>query len=90
MRHFHLCELGYAVGFIVLLAALYIGAYYAMVQKDDVFPYPFKADVASYHFGDEWAESFFAPAHAIDRRLRPEFWEYEISSNEARPAKIGS
>jgi hypothetical protein len=33
LRHFPLRELGYAIGFIVVLAALYVDAYYATMEK---------------------------------------------------------
>jgi hypothetical protein len=34
MRHFPLRELGYALGFVVVLTALYFGAYHALVERD--------------------------------------------------------
>ena len=63
----------------MLLAALYVGSYYAMVQKKEVhFFLPSVKMVVSYRFGDESSEWFFAPAHALDQRLRPGAWEPEI------------
>jgi hypothetical protein len=35
MRHVPLRELGYALGFLAILAALYVGAFYALVEIED-------------------------------------------------------
>jgi hypothetical protein len=60
----------------VLLAALYIGAYYAMVDRI-VFPSEGRWG-ARYPFGDEALTSFFAPIHRLDRdNLRPGYWRGE-------------
>ena len=89
MRHFRFRELGYALGFIVALAAIYLGSYHAMVQKIEFhWGVPFTMDVVSYRFGGEWADSFFTTAHAVDQKLRPKFWEREISLDEARSAAL--
>jgi hypothetical protein len=83
MRHFPLRELGYAIGFIVVLTALYVGAYYAMVEKwiesdivlDGHGLDPERKVVVNYRFGGDWAGSLFSPMHALDQKLRPEWWE---------------
>jgi hypothetical protein len=92
MRHFPLRELGYAIGIVVLLAALYVGAYYAMVSRGPYLvpltPLDFKGgrlfakagmlfdEEPEYSVGGVWSTAFFAPIHAIDRRIRPTFWRH--------------
>jgi hypothetical protein len=78
MRHFPVCELGYAIGFVVLLAALYFGAYYAMVGRvrivsDDLKSVPLGAFPEYAHF-PEASTYFFGLAHEFDRLIRPDFW----------------
>jgi hypothetical protein len=50
MRHLPLRELGYAIAFLILLIALYVGSYYAVVDRrpdevvtEEEFPVPFSA-----------------------------------------------
>jgi hypothetical protein len=90
MKHFPTKELGYATAFIVLLAALYAGSYYAMVRKvvlirswpvidsfarNQVVILSDETSIsAEYHFGGHAAKSFFSFWHDVDRRIRPEFW----------------
>jgi hypothetical protein len=89
MRHFPLRELGYALGFIVLLAALYVGAYYALSEREDrtylmvmrhiermerTAP---KVSMVNYRYGGELAVAFFAPIHEVDRKFRPDWWDEE-------------
>jgi hypothetical protein len=81
MRHFPLRETGYAIGFVVLLAALYVGAYFAMVDRQAI-PLRMTGGIIlysfpTYRFGDESAAWFFAPMYAIDRRIRSDFWKPE-------------
>ena len=70
MKHLPLRECGYAIVVVVVLLALY-GAYLAMVQRSRHL----WNSRPIYRFGDEQARCFFAPAHEIDRRLRPDFWQ---------------
>jgi hypothetical protein len=92
MRHFPLRELGYALGFLVLLAALYVGAYCSTVSRGPYLtplkPLDFKGgrlfaiagmlvdEEPEYSIGGAWGTAFFAPIHAIDRRIRPAFWRH--------------
>jgi hypothetical protein len=84
MRHFPLRELGYATGFVVLLAALYVGAYAAILEGDEIrtrwqvnkdgteSPLPifrFMDDSDALH-------GFFKPIHIIDVRVRPKRWQH--------------
>jgi hypothetical protein len=82
MRHFPLRELGYAIGSIMLLAALYVGSYYAMVERavrghmrihaciGDISP--------KYRFAQEAAEEVFRPLHNMDREIRPSYWSIDL------------
>jgi hypothetical protein len=87
MKHLPLRELGAAFAFVVVLVGLYLGAYFAMVDSIDVAemlssvrPYRGPArPFVFYRFGDDWSRSFFGPAHALDRRLRPELWDGELN-----------
>jgi hypothetical protein len=58
MRHFPLRELGYAIGFVVLLAGLYVGSYYAMVEKFECFGVG--ATSPTYLLRLEWVEPFYS------------------------------
>jgi hypothetical protein len=66
MKHFPKKELACAVAFVVMLAGLYVGSYYAMVQSNGT---------PEHRFGGVTAEANFAPWHQVDRRIRPEFWQ---------------
>ena len=83
MRHFPLRELGCAIGFIVLVAALYAGAYYTMVERCEFGSSPVPElgrpwCYVQYRVGGNRAVAFFNPMHEIDRRIRPEWWWPEI------------
>jgi hypothetical protein len=93
MRHFPLRELGYAIGFVVLLATLYVGTYYAMAQRGVEPEIDWAASQkkpglgvvttgkmlasVSYSFENEWVDVIFGPMHQMDRRLRPEYWQVD-------------
>ena len=77
---------GYAIGIVVLLAMLYVGAYYAMVEHrlfgapppewhDRIISDTWKYYHPSYRVGGEWSVWLFGPMHALDRELRPKWWE---------------
>jgi hypothetical protein len=68
-------ELGGGGAMIVVLLLLYVGSYFAMVERMDWDPFV----VVDYRFGGESAEWFFGPIHQIDRRLRPEWWANEAT-----------
>ena len=75
MRYFPLRELGYAFGFLVILLALYVGAYYALIDAkklhwDSGHGPSFDMVVYEYRFADEWSQSFFRPIQSIDLPLR--------------------
>jgi hypothetical protein len=70
--------MGYVVAGLVVLAALYVGAYYAMVKPSPlsffagVGPWPMET---RYRFGGEVSASIFAPLEQLDRRFFPARWE---------------
>jgi hypothetical protein len=33
--------------------------------------------IATYRFGGDWSQTFFALAHQVDRQIRPELWQGE-------------
>jgi hypothetical protein len=92
MRHFPLRELGYAIGFIVLLTALYVGAYYATVERrlgrvirggkgsSDSQRIFIGAIYAKYPM--DWLNPFFSPMYDLDLRMRPDFWSAEAMNEE--------
>jgi hypothetical protein len=81
MRHLPLRELGYAIGFLVVLSASYVVAYCALVDRTELGVECILGGqfvLVRYRFGGSSAESFFAPMHKLDRRLRPECWKNEV------------
>jgi hypothetical protein len=81
MRHFLLRELGYVIGFVVLLLAIYVESYYAMVEKHE---FDFLATLGgrsrviaalpTYRSRQEWPAYFYRPMYVVDRKLRLDFW----------------
>jgi hypothetical protein len=61
-------ELGYAVGFVVVLASLYAGSYYWLIERVVV---PGRID--GKYSNDAFVPVFY-PMHLLDRRIRPDFW----------------
>jgi hypothetical protein len=67
---------------VVILAAIYVGSYYAMVERWEFSPSAvvaraFAGDEATfpeYRLRQKWVYSFYAPMHSIDRKLLPGFW----------------
>ena len=80
MRHMPLRECGYAIAFVVLLLFVYGGAYFAMMERKEIGHSPH----VSYRFGEEWTEAIFAPAHDVDRRVRPDVWQNELDPAAVR------
>jgi hypothetical protein len=65
---------------LLLLPGLYLGGYAALVQRAEFsFWCGFGANTsyyaAHYRVGGDWADKLFAPAHALDRRVRAAYWE---------------
>ena len=77
MRYFPLREMGYSIAFMVVLAAIYAGAYYATVDRVPAISFGnetegFRWVVPSYSIPK--MADFFDPMHEVDRRLRPAYW----------------
>jgi hypothetical protein len=76
MKHLPLRECGYAIGVVAFLVALYVGSYYALVEKKEAFAVSSWAlgNWPSYRVGGAWAEKLYDPMYHLDRRLRPHIW----------------
>ena len=89
MKHLPWRECGYAIGFILVLAAIYVGSYYAMVRREYSPPFSSvwgtdeddREFVRPKYSHDDMAD-FFRPMHEIDRRLRREYWSMEDAKKE--------
>ena len=91
MKHLPLRECGYAIGFLVLLAGLYFGAYLLMVDRVDLgamFGVPgtpgYQEAPAVVYRSVEWSRDFFRPAHRFDQLLRPTVWDNEFDLDAFR------
>jgi hypothetical protein len=71
-----------AVSVALLMLVGYLASYSMFVSKGGVivnafarkgrkYPIP-----ASYCYGDHGVEKFYSPAHWLDRRLRPGYWNW--------------
>ncbi|PHS19026.1 MAG: hypothetical protein COA78_01290 [Blastopirellula sp.] len=72
---------------ILLLLALvlspplaYAGGYYANVRRTTLFacgPTTCGSSIAfvEYRYGGQWSVSVFAPAHEVDKVIRPWYWK---------------
>ena len=81
MKHLPLRECVCAIIAVVVLLGLYGGAYLAMMQRTEFGWF----SGLTYRFGGEHARWFFAPAHDLDRRLRPDLWRDEIRVGDFDP-----
>lgn len=66
-------ETAYAVAGLVVLAAIYVGSYCAMVVPDG-FAIDEDHIIPEYRFGGKTAHVVYRPVYEIDRRVRPERW----------------
>jgi hypothetical protein len=79
MRPYPLRECGYAIVFILGLFLLYGGAYLAIVVRNDWgFIDGKQTSILEYRFGGDWSNTFFAPAHAVDKQIRRDMWSNEV------------
>ncbi|MGY8769689.1 MAG: hypothetical protein ACKVH8_14825 [Pirellulales bacterium] len=58
----------------------YAGGYYANVKRTALFtcgPSTCGSSIAyvEYRCGGEWSETVFAPAHEVDKIIRPWYWK---------------
>jgi hypothetical protein len=69
-------ELSYAVGAVVLVLAIYAGAYYAMIGSVAFANRPGGGfmTVPVYRLFPDFSSAFFEPIHQFDKRIRPESW----------------
>lgn len=66
-----------AGGALAAILAAYIGGYYAIVGRVTVDSSRLVDTVPNFalpRMPDVLSDGFFAPIHAIDRRIRPDFW----------------
>ena len=72
---------------LLLLPALYVGSYVALVKRSwpmvgsaapDGTPYD-----AKYKITGSLPETIFAPAHWADRLIRPGYWYYDADLGQA-------
>jgi hypothetical protein len=64
-------QLRYVCATFALLALLYVGSYYALVERE---PEGLSRFVPNYRFGGAASESFFSVWHELDINLRPDYW----------------
>jgi hypothetical protein len=77
-------ECGYALAVVVVAAAIYVGAYFAMMErvvhndwgnpKSEITGWTMPYTAPRYRFGGSWSEWIFSPLYDLDRKARPEFW----------------
>jgi hypothetical protein len=74
MHHLPWREMGFSMGFVLILMALYIGTYYALVEdRVEVVAGRFPPE-PYYRFGTDELRPLFRPAHQFDRWCRPTAW----------------
>lgn len=80
MRDATLRGIGYAAVFLVVLATMYVGSYFALVERGPNINYspsypPTQPSMPTYRWiSAGWVQSLFAPVHALDVRLRHDYW----------------
>jgi hypothetical protein len=75
---------------MLVLPVLYIGSYLALVTPPNhslihmsaivvasLPPYPLPLHISPYRYGGRVAEFVFWPLEQVDRRVRPDAWEFE-------------
>ena len=75
-------QFGYAIVVAVLLLAIYVGSYYAMVERVVIHPSVVSGFermplivFAKYQFGGEISKTIFGPCHAVDKAIRTAYWQ---------------
>lgn len=59
---------------LVLLAAIYVGAYLALLEPWTFYTPAGSERIAGFRFGGEAAKVIFWPLTQLDMLLRPEYW----------------
>lgn len=62
---------------LYLFALAYGASYYALLKPEVM---GMRDRYASYQFGGQVSQVFFAPAHGCDRAIRPDYW-HDSSGN---------
>jgi hypothetical protein len=91
VRHFPLCELGYAIAVVAAVLILYGGTYLELLVRYDVtttLHAEKETVVLEYRFGGDAASAFFLPAHQMDRLIRFDEWKGEISAEAWRELAV--
>lgn len=69
-------ESGAVVAAVLLLLGLYVCSYLQLVERDVIIEDLISLEHSvTYSVGGEYAHTLFGPLHAIDRKLRPTYWE---------------
>ena len=72
---------------ILLLFGAYLGAYYAML-KGSLYFHGVGYSIPMYRLRSEALEAGFAPAHEIDRLIRPDYWSDEWQRTNRTPSRF--
>ena len=89
-------DVGYVVAFLLMIFVFYVSAYGALVGRgyDSVF-HPEKERLVEpiYPVEDEWVAQVFEPIHAIDRRIRTQYWSDDsireaVAEHRSRPPRF--
>ena len=67
---------------LLLLFGAYMGAYYTVLEDRAIVRPHFTAThyIPVYRFAPNVADDFFAPAHRVDRWIRPRRWYTEVDA----------
>ena len=78
MESKHFSVVGAAFLCLLLIPVIYAASYLAMVERETVSAMTangcFTRHSLAYRAGGDAAFVFFAPAHDVDRWLRPDYW----------------
>lgn len=71
------------VAAVFMLPVLYFGSYLALMQPGSFALGGTFTKYADYRYGGLYAARFFYPAHLLDRRIRPAYWQddYALDSS---------
>ena len=80
VKHFPFGNLGYAFASVTIFTLIYLGAYYASIERVTVRPGgTFNwggIHIAGHRFGGDVSKTIFRPAHEPDRRYRRFYWNH--------------
>lgn len=91
MRNGLWLTIGLSVLALCLVTTLYVGAYFAAVETSGRISVDNVTgevrETVRYRFGGQSAEVIFVPAHAIDRILRRDKWQWNFREHPERLGK---